>query len=42
MAASNRKIVHDGGRNLVIRFPYNRGLVDLVKSLTRRRWHADP
>ncbi len=30
----------DGGGNLRIRFPFDRSLVDLVKTLPRRRWHA--
>jgi exodeoxyribonuclease VII large subunit len=33
-------IEHDGGKNLLIRFPFDRSLVDLVKSLPRRRWNA--
>ncbi len=40
-AASSRRIEHDGGRNLIIRFPFHRTLVDLVKSLPHRRWHGD-
>ena len=40
-AASRRRIEHDGGLNLVIRFPFDRALVDLVKSLPHRRWHGD-
>jgi len=35
-----RYIEHDGGRNLLIRFPFDRSLVDLVKLLPRRRWNA--
>ena len=41
MAVSRRRIEHDGGRNLVIRFPFDRALVALVKSLPHRRWHGD-
>jgi len=35
----SREVVHDGGA-LRVRFPFDRRLVDLVKTLPRRRWQA--
>ncbi|HEX4823982.1 MAG TPA: exodeoxyribonuclease VII large subunit [Candidatus Polarisedimenticolaceae bacterium] len=37
----SREVFHDGERSLRIRFSFDRRLVDLVKSLTRRRWLAE-
>ena len=37
----NREVFHDGERSIRIRFSFDRRLVDLVKSLHRRRWSAD-
>jgi exodeoxyribonuclease VII large subunit len=37
----SRDAFHDGAGSIRIRFPFDRRLVDLVKSLTRRRWMAD-
>ena len=37
----SRDAFHDGSRSIRIRFPFDRRLVDLVKSLARRRWIAD-
>lgn len=34
----SRDVVHDGSASLRVRFPFDRRLVDLVKSLPRRRW----
>jgi len=36
----SRQVTHDGTGALEIRFPYDRDLVDQVKSLPRRRWNA--
>ncbi|HJQ99852.1 MAG TPA: exodeoxyribonuclease VII large subunit, partial [Candidatus Polarisedimenticolaceae bacterium] len=36
----SREVLHDGTGALHIRFPFDRRLVDLVKSLPRRRWQA--
>jgi exodeoxyribonuclease VII large subunit len=36
----SRDVVHDGAGSFQIRFPFDRRLVDLVKSLRRRRWQA--
>jgi exodeoxyribonuclease VII large subunit len=36
----SREVLHDGSGALHIRFPFDRRLVDLVKSLPRRRWQA--
>ncbi len=36
----SRDVVHDGRGALLVRFPFDRRLVDLVKSLPRRRWQA--
>ena len=36
----NRDVVHDGAGGLHVRFAFDRRLVDVVKSLPRRRWHA--
>ena len=37
----SRDVVHDGAGSLKVRFPFDRRLVDLVKSLSRRRWLAE-
>jgi exodeoxyribonuclease VII large subunit len=37
----SREVVHDGAGSLRVRFPFDRRLVELLKSLPRRRWHAD-
>jgi exodeoxyribonuclease VII large subunit len=37
----SRDAFHDGAGSIRIRFPFDRRLVDLVKSLARRRWMAD-
>lgn len=37
----SRDVFHDGQRSIRIRFAFDRRLVDLVKSLARRRWLAD-
>jgi exodeoxyribonuclease VII large subunit len=36
----SRRVEHDGKRALQIRFPYDRDLVDLIKTLPGRRWNA--
>jgi exodeoxyribonuclease VII large subunit len=36
----SREVIHDGARALHVRFPFDRRLVELVKSLPRRRWQA--
>ena len=36
----SREVLHDGTGALHIRFPFDRRLVELVKSLPRRRWQA--
>ncbi|HVQ34903.1 MAG TPA: hypothetical protein VMT33_02755, partial [Candidatus Bathyarchaeia archaeon] len=36
----SREVLHDGTGALHVRFPFDRRLVDLVKSLPRRRWQA--
>jgi len=36
----SRDVVHDGAGSFRVRFPFDRRLVELVKSLPRRRWHA--
>lgn len=36
----SRQVVHDGRGSLEVRFPYDRRLVELVKSLPSRRWVA--
>ena len=36
----SRQVTHDGTGELEIRFPYDREVVDQVKSLPRRRWNA--
>jgi exodeoxyribonuclease VII large subunit len=36
----SRSVTYDDLGNLVIRFPYDRDLVDLVKTLPSRRWNA--
>lgn len=36
----NRQVTHDGTAALEIRFPYDRDLVEQIKSLPRRRWDA--
>jgi len=35
----SRRVTHDGAGRIEIRFPYDRGLVDLVKTLPDRRWN---
>ena len=35
-----RRIEHDGRGTLQVRFPFDRGLVDRIKSLPQRRWNA--
>jgi len=35
-----RTVSHDGNGALVVRFPFDRGLVDRIKSLPNRRWNA--
>ena len=36
----NRSINHDGRGALEVRFPFDRALVELVKTLPSRRWNA--
>lgn len=36
----SREVVHDGAGSFQIRFPFDRRLVDLVKSLPRRRFQV--
>jgi len=36
----SREVVHDGAGSFQIRFPFDRRLVELVKSLRRRSWQA--
>lgn len=36
----SRRVEHDGQRALQIRFPFDRALVDRIKSLPSRRWNA--
>lgn len=36
----SRRVEHDGKRTLQIRFPYDRDLVDRIKSIPSRRWNA--
>ena len=36
----SRRVEHDGQRTLQIRFPFDRALVDRIKSLPNRRWNA--
>jgi exodeoxyribonuclease VII large subunit len=35
----SRRVTHDGASTLQVRFPFDRGLVDLVKTLPDRRWN---
>ena len=37
----SRQVTHDGRGSFQIRFPFDRRLVDRVKTLPNRRWHAD-
>src|SRR6185295_13846600 len=37
----SRDVVHDGAGSLRVRFPFDRRLVDLVKSLPRRRFEIN-
>jgi exodeoxyribonuclease VII large subunit len=37
----SREVLHDGAGSFRIRFPFDRRLVELVKSLPRRRWQAE-
>jgi exodeoxyribonuclease VII large subunit len=36
----SRLVTHDGRGSLIVRFPFDRRLVDLVKGLPSRRWNA--
>ena len=36
----SRDVAHDGAGAFRVRFPFDRRLVELLKSLPRRRWHA--
>ena len=36
----SRRVTHDGKRTLEIRFSFDRGLVDRVKTLPNRRWNS--
>src|SRR5215470_16968462 len=36
-----RQVIHDGRGSLHVRFPFDRRLVDLVKTLPNRRWLGD-
>jgi exodeoxyribonuclease VII large subunit len=36
----SRDVAHDGANAFRVRFPFDRRLVELLKSLPRRRWHA--
>ena len=36
----SRRVTHDGQGNLEVRFPFDRALVDRVKSLPHRRWNG--
>jgi exodeoxyribonuclease VII large subunit len=36
----NREVKHDGANALEVRFPFDRRLVELMKSLPNRRWQA--
>jgi len=36
----SREVRHDGAGALQVRFPFDRALVDLIKTLTHRRWNA--
>lgn len=36
----SRQVTHDGRGVLQVRFPFDRGLVDLIKTLPNRRWNA--
>ena len=36
----SREVRHDGSGLLQVRFPFDRTLVDLIKTLPNRRWHA--
>jgi len=38
--ALSREVRHDGAGKLQIRFPFDRKLVDLIKTLPNRRWQA--
>ncbi len=35
----SRRVTHDGAGTLQVRFPFDRGLVDLIKTLPDRRWN---
>ena len=39
--ALSRKVTHDASGNLEVRFPFDRRLVDLVKTLPGRRWNPE-
>lgn len=36
----SREVRHDGAGMFCVRFPFDRQLVDLIKTLPNRRWHA--
>jgi exodeoxyribonuclease VII large subunit len=36
----SREVRHDGAGSFEVRFSFDRGLVDLIKTLPRRRWNA--
>ena len=36
----SRRVTHDGQGTLEVRFPFDRALVDRIKSLPHRRWNA--
>ena len=36
----SREVVHDGAGSFQVRFPFDRHLVELIRSLPRRRWQA--
>ena len=36
----SREVRHDGSGALIVRFPFDRDLVDLIKTLPSRRWNA--
>ena len=37
----SRRVTHDGHGALHVRFPFDRRLVEAIKSLPHRRWNAD-
>ena len=36
----SREVRHDGSGALIVRFPFDRALVELIKTLPNRRWNA--